>query len=374
MNIFSKLSIRKSTNNDNTKIFSKYLRNSKNKFHKLKSLKKSSSETRGFKRTLLLVILITLIFFITSLLVGASKISILDTLKWFFGYNYNVKINNIILYVRLPRAIACLLCGSSLATSGLLLQATLNNPLASPGTIGVNSGAALFVVIASVLFPSYFFARTFSAFIGAILTTLCVYSIARKTGASRMTIIMSGVAVTSLSTAFIDMIVTLRPNALMDKSSFFIGGFTNITSEQIIFTIPYILLGLLGAFILAPKINIMILGDDVSESLGIHVERVRFYVIICASALAASAVSISGLLGFVGLIVPYIVRLFFSNNYKQLIPLTLVCGGALVLICDTLARIIFIPYEIPVGIILSCLGSPFFLYLLLNRRKGVYND
>ncbi len=300
-----------------------------------------------------LLILLTFVLLIFSLNVGAT--------------NNNSTL--IILYARLPRILGALLCGSSLAVAGLLLQLNLNNSLASPTTIGINSGAGLFVISATLLFPNSFFLKTFAGFFGALITSFLVYAIAYKTGSSRMTIILSGVAISSLCNSFIDMLTILYPDVLIDKNAFYIGGVLYTTYTQLKFATPFVLFSFIGCILLGKQINILTLGDDIATSLGVNVKKVRFLSIAYASILASSAVSISGLLGFVGLIVPHIVLKCFKNDAKFLIPITAFFGGNLVLLCDTLARIIFKPFEVPVGILLSTLGAPFFLYLILKGGK-----
>ncbi len=319
--------------------------------------------------SLFLCFIITIIFIIISLFVGAANISFKEIISFIFGGTTNNTVSDIILYARLPRIISAYFCGIAFALAGLLLQVTLNNPLASPGIIGVNSGSGLFVVLSSILFPSIFSAKVISAFIGAIFTALLVYGIAKKTGSSRSTIVMAGIAISSLMSAGTDAIITLKPEVIMDKTSFYIGGFSTVNIELIKYSIVFIFIGLLGSFLLSSRLNILLLGDEVATSLGLNVAVCRFLTIMCGALLAASAVCIGGLIGFVGLIVPHIVRNIFEIDYRWLIPFTALIGGGFLLFCDTLARIIFIPYEIPVGIILSFLGAPFFLYQLFNKKR-----
>ncbi|WP_064505517.1 FecCD family ABC transporter permease [Defluviitalea phaphyphila] len=319
--------------------------------------------------SLLLCFIITVFLIIISLFVGAANINIKDIISFTFGGTTNNTVSDVILYARLPRIIAAYFCGIAFALAGLLLQVTLNNPLASPGVIGVNSGAGFFVVISSVLFPSVFYTKVIFAFIGAIFTALLVYGIAKKTGNNRSTIVMSGIAISSLMSAGTDAVITLKPEVIIDKTSFYIGGFSTVNIELIKYTVVFIFIGLIGAFLLSSRLNVLLLGDEVAISLGLNVTLCRFLSIMCGALLAASAVCIGGLIGFVGLIVPHIVRNIFDTDYKWLIPFTALIGGEFLLFCDTLARIIFIPYEIPVGIILSFLGAPFFLYQLFNKKR-----
>lgn len=319
--------------------------------------------------SLIICLLITIALFVISLFVGAADITVKEIISFIRGGTTQNSVSDVILYARLPRIISSYFCGIAFAIAGLLLQVTLNNPLASPGTIGVNSGSGFFVVLSSVLFPSVFSARFVSAFLGAMLTVLLVYGIAKKTGSGRMTIVMSGIAISSLMSAGIDTIITLKPEVVIDKTSFYIGGFSTVNIELIKYAVVFIIIGLIGAFLLSSRLNVLLLGDEVASSIGMNVSLCRFLSIMCAALLSASAVCIGGLIGFVGLIVPHIVRNIFDTDYKWLVPFTAIIGGCFLLFCDTLARVIFAPYEIPVGIILSILGAPFFLYQLLNKKR-----
>lgn len=317
----------------------------------------------------MLCLVVTALLFLLSLSFGASRISFTDSWEWILGGQRGTSIHNIMRHIRLPRSIAAVICGASLAVSGVLLQSALNSPLASAGTIGVNSGAGLFAVISSVVLPGAFMARPAFAFAGAMITVLLVFGIANKAGASRGTIIMTGIALASLTSALTDTIVTLRPDSLLDKNSFFIGGFAHATINPVMYALPFVVAGLIGAVLLSARLNVLSLGDETAASLGLHVKLCRYLAMLCAAMLAASAVCIGGLLGFVGLIVPHGARFIVGHDHKILIPFAAVCGGSLVVGCDILARIVVKPYELPVGILLSVSGAPFFLYLVLRGKR-----
>lgn len=329
----------------------------------LKSIKQNK------KISLSICLIGSVILLTVSLFVGASNIEFKDILLFLSGSSVKSSIADVIVYARLPRIISSYLCGMALALSGLLLQAALNNPLASPGIIGINSGAGFFVVVSSVVFPSVFLSRFAAAFLGSMLTALLVIGIAKKARSSRTTIVMSGIAISSLMSAGIDAIITIRPEAVMDKTAFSIGGFASVTMEPAKYAGPCIFIGLIGAFLLSSRLNVLLLGDEVASSLGLNVSLCRFLSVFFAALLAASAVCIGGLISFVGLIVPHITRNIIGSDYKWLEPFTALIGGCLLLLCDTLSRVIFSPYEIPVGIILSFLGAPFFIYLLLSKKR-----
>jgi iron complex transport system permease protein len=181
---------------------------------------------------------------------------------------------------------------------------------------------------------------------------------------------LAGVAVSSLLGAGNNAIMTFYPDKVSGVIGFMVGGLSSTNWKHVDMILPYAILGIILLLFITNKLNILLLGDEVATGLGLNVEATRFFFIIISSLLAGAAVSVVGLLGFVGLIVPHITRLFIGSDYRYLIPATIFSGSAVVVMCDTLARVMFAPMEIPVGIIMSALGAPFFLYLL--RRKKEY--
>jgi iron complex transport system permease protein len=281
---------------------------------------------------------------------------------------------SILLYVRIPRTIAALMAGSALAVSGVLLQAVLQNALASPNIIGVNAGAGLGALIISTLFPASLGFVPAAAFCGALLSTVIIYTVARRTGISRITLVLAGVAISSLLSAGMDTLITLFPDSAIGANAFLIGGFSGVSWNHLLFALPYIAVGLLLAHLFRYELNVLGLGEDTAASLGLRVGRYRFMLIVTAALLAGSAVSFAGLLGFIGLIVPHAARFLVGPDHRLLVPVSALLGAVFTTGCDLLARILFAPYEIPVGIIMSFLGAPFFIYLILNRKRGRIHD
>lgn len=274
-------------------------------------------------------------------------------------------------HVRLPRTLAAVLAGSALAVVGILIQTVLNNPLAGPNIIGVNSGAGLGAVLAFALFPTLPKLVPLTAFIGALLAVLLVYGLSRKIRASHMTLILAGVAVNAFLSAGIDLIIMLVPDAMLSSNTFRNGGLAGITLKRLSPAWLAILACIILAWMMAKELDILGLGEETARSLGLSTERVRLIFLVLAAALAGTAISISGLLGFVGLIVPHVVRLFAGNEAGRSIPAAAILGAAFLTFCDVLARSLFAPYEIPVGILLSMLGGPFFLWLIARRCRHV---
>lgn len=320
----------------------------------------------------LLILIIMAGIFIGSFLLsagrGAVDISPMDVLRAIFIENEGTN-RQIIWNVRLPRTLVAALVGSGLAVSGAILQGIMRNPLSSPGIIGVSQGAGLTAMLILVIFPNYYYLVPLGAFIGALTATMFIYLLAWKNGVQPTRLILAGVAVSSMMSAGINVLMTLFPEKVGNSLSFLVGGLSGISWPQFKLAWPYILLGLIAALLYSQRLNILMLGDEVAIGLGLKVERTRLILIAIASILAAAAVSVAGILGFVGLIVPHMTRLFIGSDYIYLIPASILCGASTIMICDTLARLLFNPAEIPVGIIMSFLGAPFFLYLL-RERKG----
>lgn len=323
------------------------------------------------KKILFPAALLLLVFsFVLSLCVGSAQISIREAVSALQNGSLTPD-SRILFYVRLPRALAAVLSGAALAVSGVLLQNVLNNALAAPNIIGVNAGAGFAVLFLLAVFPPTATAfLPFAAFLGALFASLLIYAVAAKSGASRTTITLAGVALSSVFTAGSNAIKTFFPDTIYNSSSFFIGGFSGIAYQNLTPAWIAILLGLLLAVLFSGEMDVLSLGDETAQSLGMRVQGTRFLLLMTASLLAGGAVSFSGLLGFVGLIVPHILRHFIGARHRILAPLSALFGASFVLLCDTLSRTLFSPYEIPVGIVLSLLGGPFFLFLIVRKKGG----
>ena len=309
-----------------------------------------------------------------SISIGSANIPLSDIISAIKQGDHTSKTYAIIMFVRIPRTLAAILAGCALSVSGAILQSVLNNSLASPNVIGVNSGAGLFTVLIAAFFPASLHLTTVAAFTGAILAVFLVYFIAQKIGASRMTIVLSGIAVSSFIGAITDTVLTLKPDTVIARTAFLIGGFSGITMEKISFAGWFIILALFTALIISYDMNILALGDESAKSLGLNVIRIRFICLILAAVMAGSAVSFAGQIGFVGLIIPHVSRFLVGYDNRILLPVSALLGSIFTLLCDLLARVLFAPFEIPVGIIMSFLGGPFFICLLIKGKRGRLND
>lgn len=273
-------------------------------------------------------------------------------------------------FVRLPRTLGCLLSGAALAVSGAVIQAVLSNRLASPSIIGVNAGAGLAVTVCCAMGALSGWAIAGSAFLGALIAVVLIVFAAEKAGASRTTVILGGVAVNAFLNALSEALVTLIPEAGMLAGDFRVGGFGSVSYARLVPAGILILLALAAACSLYNELDVLTMGEETAQSLGMNVKAMRSLLLILAALLAGAAVSFAGLLGFVGLVVPHAMRKFSGSEHRFLLPMCALGGACFVTICDTAARVLFAPYELPVGILLSVLGGPFFLGLLLKRKGG----
>lgn len=273
-------------------------------------------------------------------------------------------------YVRVPRTAACMLAGAALAVSGAVIQGVLNNKLASPGIIGVNAGAGLAVTVCCALGYLSGWAVAGAAFAGAMAAVLLVVWISRKTGASRTTVILCGVAVNAFLNALAEAVTSLMPEAAMLSSDFRVGGFSAVSFPRLIPAGMLILVSLAAVLTLCNELDVLALGEETAQSLGMPVKKMRTILLLLSAMLAGAAVSFAGLLGFVGLIVPHAVRKLAGSESRYVLPLCALGGAGFVTICDLLCRVLFAPYELAVGIGMAVLGGPFFLLLLIKRRGG----
>ena len=337
----------------------------------MKNLRTSSiPEPRRTRRVLAGLACLTLLAALLSICLGSTFISPALVPRALLGQLEGTLEGDIVLLARLPRTCGCLLAGLALAVSGAVIQSVLNNPLAAPNIIGVNSGAGLMVVLCSALFPQSAALTPLAAFLGAFLGVALVLVIAERTGASRITLVLAGVAVSNIFSAGIDALVTFFPDAVLSYTDFRIGGLDNLYMDRIVPAFWVIAAALALLFSLSSEMDILSLGRETAQSLGLPVKPLRLILLALAAALAGAAVSFAGLLGFVGLIVPHIMRRTVGEDSRPLLTACALGGAALLTGCDVLSRVLFAPYEIPVGIVLSLAGGPFFIWLLLRQRGG----
>lgn len=332
------------------------------------------SNKGNLKFPLYLILLILLILsFAAALGLGSSTVNFISFIKALLNGDTQNTDYRIIMFIRLPRALGALLSGAALAVSGVIIQAVLNNPMAAPNIIGVNSGAGLSAVLLITAFPTLIPLLPIAAFLGAISACLLIYAISYKTGAGKVTITLVGIAISSILNAAINLVKTLFPDSVFDADLFLIGGLSAVTVKKLYLPLILISIAIILSIFLAKDIDIITLGDETSYTLGMRVKSVKLMLLVLAAILAGSAVSFAGLLGFVGLLVPHIARRFVGTSHRRLIPISAAMGSILVLLCDLFGRTAAAPYEISVGIILSFIGGPFFIALIFLQRRKSYD-
>lgn len=309
----------------------------------------------------------TVFAMVVSLIFGSADISFGTIMHTLLG-NVETTDEMVIWNIRFPRNIVGALVGANLAVSGAILQAVMKNPLADPGIVGVSSGAGLAGVMMLIFMPEASLLLTPVSFIGAMASAAAVYALAWKNGVRPSRIILAGVAVNAFLGSGISALLVFYSDKVQGALLWMVGGLSARSWPQVESLFPYTILGLVFALAGCKVLTILSLGDETARGLGVPVEKVRFSMTAVAALLAAGAVSIAGLIGFVGLVVPHIVRLIIGTDYKYVVPGSAILGAGVLVFCDTLGRVLFSPIEIPAGIIMAFLGAPFFLYLL--RRNS----
>ncbi|MFQ6014332.1 MAG: FecCD family ABC transporter permease [Anaerolineae bacterium] len=280
----------------------------------------------------------------------------------------------IILQIRLPRVMTSLIVGAALATAGVIFQGLLRNPMADPYIIGTSGGAALGATVA-LLLPIRVFWFGFTlvptfAFLGALVAVLVVYNIARVGARAPITtLLLAGFALSSMLAAVMSFLMLLSGHTLRRVVLWIMGGVSASGWSQLSVVIPLILVGMILAYLMAIDLNAFLLGEEQAASLGIQVERCKLILLMLGSLLTGAAVSVSGLVGFVGLVVPHMARLIFGPDHRLLLPTSALMGGLFLVLADMLARIVLSPSEVPVGIITALGGAPFFIYLLRRSKR-----
>lgn len=319
----------------------------------------------------LLAIIILLGLFITSVLfsigTGSVNIPIGEVVSLLFDSGESIN-KSIIFDIRLPRVLIGILVGASLAVSGAILQAVMQNPLADPGIIGVSSGASLAAIFIMLILPGYNNLVPLAAFLGGIFATFIVYILAWDNGIKPMRIVLAGVAVNAILGGATSLLSVLNSDKIQGIILWVNGSLAGRNWLDLKTIYIYIISGLILSFFCIRPANILLLGDEKATNLGLNTNRTRVLLSILAAFLAGVSTSVVGIIGFVGLVVPHISRFIVGSDYKYLLPFSMVGGASLLVLADTFARTIASPIELPVGTIMAVAGGPFFLYLL--RRGG----
>jgi len=274
--------------------------------------------------------------------------------------------------IRLPRVIAAFLAGAALAISGMAFQAVFRNPLATPFTLGVSSGAAfgaaVYIKIGLIFSVLGISGQSLSAFIGAVLSVLLVYGISQiEKGFTTATMLIAGVAINFFFSSLILFIQYMSDFANSFRIiRWLMGGFEIVGFRPVFTLLPFVVIGSVVLFLLTHELNLFTLGEDIALSRGVDVKKIKALLFFAASLMIGGIVSVCGPIGFIGMMAPHICRLLIGADHRFLTPASFFFGGAFLVFCDTLSRVLIAPAEIPVGVITALLGGPFFLWLLLS--------
>lgn len=326
--------------------------------------------------TILLLLALLLSVAIGAVYIPPATIARIITQVLTFDTGIPIETTRTILFqLRLPHTILIAMAGAALAASGAGYQGLFQNPLADPYLIGVASGAGLGAVLAmSINWPTNllgYFSIPVAAFVGGAATVILVYRLARFGHAVSITnLILAGVAVGSFASALTSMIMLRSDGEVRRAIAWLLGGSTLSGWPPVIASLPFIVISLGILIASGYTLNVLQFGDEQAQQLGLPVERIKVLIILTASLATATAVSFTGVIGFIGLIVPHMVRILWGPDYRQLIPLSILAGATTLLIADLLARTLLAPQEIPVGIITALAGSPFFLWILWRSQRG----
>lgn len=323
-------------------------------------------EQRGQKSWILIgitAILLT-VSMIVSVGIGSIHIAPTESIRTLFGEGAELS-QTILWNLRIPRVLVAVIVGTNLAVSGAFLQAVMRNPLADPGLTGVSSGAAVTVLVIVLLFPNFGSLAPLAGMLGGLVAVVIVYALAWKNGKiSPMRIILSGVAVNAIMGGIIGLLSILYSDRLPAVVQWMNGSLAAKGMGDVALLLPYSIIGWIFAILFIRKANILSLGDDIAVNLGEKMNQTRIMLSVIAVYLAAISVSVVGLLGFVGLVVPHMARFLVGSNYWRLIPMSMVLGAFVLLVADTIGRSLFAPLDIPAGIIMAIVGAPYFLYLM----------
>lgn len=325
-------------------------------------------QQRSRKLLLAITYLILLIIIILAIGIGSVRLSPAEVLQTLTGSG-SEQWNTILWNIRIPRVILALIIGANLAVSGALLQAVMHNPLADPGLTGVSSGAAVTVLFIMLVKPELSSLIPVAAIVGGGIAAAMVYGWAwtKTQGITPIRIILSGVAVNAVFGGVIGLLSILYSDKLPAALSWMNGSLSGKGMDAVLTILPYSAAGWIMALLCIRQANILRLGEQAAHNLGQNINRVRITLSFVAVFLASVSVSMVGLVGFVGLIVPHMARMMIGSDYKYSLPFSLALGAVVLIVADTIGRSMFSPLEIPAGIVMAMVGGPYFLYLM---RKG----
>lgn len=340
--------------------------------------KATTVSPRGLKKRqmpallgLVLGLCILLICLVYSVTLGAADIPLDKILASFIAFDGSYE-HLVIQTVRLPRVLIAILVGSALAVSGALMQGLTRNPLADPGILGIESGAALAVVATIFIFGSSSLSvLTIVAFLGAGVTATLVYFLGSlgRGGATPLNLTVAGAALTALISSLTTSVLIVSQRTLQEIRFWLAGSLAGRDTNILLQALPFVMVGLVVAFALGRQITTMSLGEDVAKGLGQKTAWVKIVTAISVVLLAGSSVALAGPIGFIGLVVPHMVKFYIKADYRWILPYSAVLGAILLLIADIAARLLLKPQELPVGVMTALIGAPFFVYLAKSKVK-----
>ncbi|HEB2333105.1 TPA: iron ABC transporter permease [Staphylococcus aureus] len=341
----------------------------------IKEISSQSAIDHKRKRRTTLTYIVSLCFLFIciylNMAIGSSKINFSDIVHYVTGHT-DTKATFLLYNVRVPRMIAGLFIGGALAVSGLLMQAMTRNPLASPKIFGVSSGASFFIVFVTIIIPSLEYYALYLGVIGAFIVGLTVYTLSGATkGMTPIKLALAGMAIHLFFSSMTEGIIILNENSNEQVMFWLVGSLSSMKWDEILTILPWIIGALIVTIFIGRQLTIMELGDDIAKGLGQNINKVRIIIGLLVIILTGMSVSVAGPIGFVGLIVPHIVKRYVSKNYLVMIPLTFIIGADLLLLSDVLSRLITYPYESPVGIVTSFVGALYFLFITIKGVKRI---
>ena len=330
---------------------------------------KKLKQSTGYKVAVIMILsMLCVVSTIICVAVGSVEYTVEQVIDAFLYEDAYARL--IIWNVRLPRILCGGIVGICLSLAGCILQGVMRNHMASPSTIGVTSGASFVGYMMLVVFPHYYHLLPVGAILGSFATTMVIYMLAYDRGVSPVKMILSGMAVSAVFGAFNDMIKIFFAERLADATGFMVGSLNGVSWDSLRLALPYAVVGVFICFFLPSKMNILMLGDEMANTLGLRTEQFRLFLIAVSSLLAGTSIAVAGMISFVGLIVPHISRLIIGSDYKYLFPTSILLGYSFVVICDTVGRVILPVGNLSVSVVLSFIGAPFFLYLLRKKDKN----
>ncbi|MBF8438186.1 iron chelate uptake ABC transporter family permease subunit [Halanaerobiaceae bacterium Z-7014] len=309
-------------------------------------------------------------------MIGSTPIPIRTTIDSLFSFDSELtRFSVIIRQIRLPRVILSFLVGSALAIAGAVFQGIIRNPMVDPYIVGISAGAGTAATIAIIFNMTwslfYFNTIPLFAFIGAIITVVLVYNISKVGNKIPvMNFLLAGVAIGFILDAIRSFLMVTGTNDMQQVVFWLMGSLAGTSWRDIRIVLPYYFIGLIPILLYIKDLNIILLGEDNAQTLGVEVEKVKKTLITSATLITAAVVSVSGSIGFIGLVMPHMARMLIGPDHRKLIPFAAILGGIFLMVSDMLARSLMPPLEIPVGIITAIAGGPYFIYLLRKNKSG----